>query len=154
MIKKTCALYDHATDLARQKLSWLPVLLGRISIGSIFILSGWGKLHSLEKVTGFFSELGIPFPEFNAQLVAFTEFSCGLLILLGLFTRLASIPLISTMIVAILTAKKSDIGGLGDLLGFDEFVYIVIFIWLLVDGAGKVSLDYALSKLRDSERKN
>lgn len=111
-------------------------------MGSIFILSGWGKLHNLPKVVEFFTELGIPFPGFNAGLVGVTEFGCGLLILIGLFTRLASIPLIATMAVAIITAKRSDIGGITDLLGFEEFVYIVIFLWLLVNGAGKISLDY------------
>lgn len=133
-------LYHRSVE-SLQKLDWLPLLLARISMGSIFILSGWGKLHNLEKVTGFFTELGIPFPAFNAGLVGLTEFGCGLLILLGLLTRLASIPLIVTMTVAIITAKRSDISSFTDVLGFEEFVYIVIFIWFILKGAGKISLD-------------
>lgn len=137
--------YNRAVE-SLQKLNWLPVLLARTSMGSIFILSGWGKLHNLEKVTEFFTELGIPFPGFNAGVVGLTEFGCGLLILLGLFTRLASIPLIVTMTVAIITAKRSDISGFTDVLGFEEFVYIVIFVWFIVSGAGKISLDNLLCR--------
>jgi len=135
-----CELYNRTTG-SLQKLSWLPLLLARISMGSIFILSGWGKLHNLPKVIEFFTELGIPFPELNARFVGLTEFGCGVLILLGLLTRLASVPLIATMAVAIITAKRSDIGGITDLLGFEEFVYIIFFIWFIVSGAGVVSLD-------------
>lgn len=138
-------LYNRAVEFL-QRLNWLPVLLARISMGSIFILSGWGKLHNLEKVTEFFTELGIPFPGFNAGLVGLTEFGCGLLILLGLFTRLASIPLIVTMTVAIITAKRSDVSSFTDVLGFEEFVYIVIFVWFIVSGAGKISLDNLLCR--------
>ena len=115
-------------------------------MASIFILSGWGKLNNLSKVTEFFTELGIPFPGINAGLVGLTEFGCGLLILFGLFTRLASIPLIVTMTMAIITAKRSDISSFTDVLGFEEFVYIVIFTWFLVQGAGKISLDNFLCR--------
>lgn len=143
-MSQVCGLYNRAIGFL-QKLNWLPVLLARISMGSIFILSGWGKLHNLPKVTEFFTELGIPFPGFNAGLVGFTEFGCGILILIGLLTRLASIPLIVTMTVAILTAKRSDITSITDVLGFEEFVYIVIFIWFIVSGAGRISLDTFIS---------
>lgn len=137
--------YHHVIE-SIQKLNWLPALLARISLGSVFILSGWGKLHGLDNVMAFFTELGIPFPGFNAALVGTIEFGCGLLILLGLFTRVASIPLIVTMIVAILMAKRSEISSFTDVLGFEEFVYIVIFIWFVVNGAGKVSLDHILCR--------
>lgn len=142
--------YNRITKFL-QKLDWLPVLLARISMGSIFILSGWGKLHNLSNVVEFFTELGIPFPGFNAQLVAFTEFCCGSLILLGLLTRLASIPLIATMTVAIITAKRQEISGITDLLGVEEFVYIVFFLWFIINGAGKISLDSFISS-RGSKR--
>lgn len=141
MIKKLFQLYRLGVENI-QKLNWLPNLLARISLGSIFTLSGWGKLHHLDQVTGFFTQLGIPFPEFNAGFVGATEFGFGILILLGLLTRLAAIPLIITMTVAIATAKRPEIEGLTDVLGFEEFIYIVIFIWLMIQGAGKVSLDH------------
>ena len=131
-----------------EKANWLPLLLTRFSIGSIFIISGWGKLHNIPKVAAFFTDLGLPMAEFNAQLVAVTEFGCGTLILLGLLTRLASIPLTITMIVAILTAKISDINNIFDLVAMDEFLYIVFFAFLIVNGAGRLSIDAAISYWR------
>ncbi|HUP57698.1 MAG TPA: DoxX family membrane protein, partial [Bdellovibrionota bacterium] len=45
------------------RLQWLPPLLARIAVGSVFLRTGWGKLHNLDKITAFFRELGIPNPE-------------------------------------------------------------------------------------------
>ena len=122
-------------------LRWLPPTLTRLVIGWVFLQSGWGKLHSLEKVTAFFTQLGIPAPEFQAKLVACTELVCGALILVGLATRIATIPLMITMAVALMTALKSDIHGLSDLFGVSEFLYIALLAWLGVYGAGPLSLD-------------
>lgn len=145
-MKKLCCLYDQAIGVTL-KLNWLPPLLARISIGSIFIIAGWGKIHNIQKVIGYFTDLGIPLPELHANLVAYTELTCGSLIIIGLLTRLVSIPLMITMIVAILTAKRSEIGGATDLLGLDEFIYIIFFIWLIIGGAGKISVDALLRKV-------
>ena len=123
------------------KLSWLPPLLARITIGFIFIQSGWGKLHHLDKVVGFFTELGIPAPQIQAPFVACVEFLGGILVLVGFFTRFASIPLIGTMVVAILTAKRADITDISDLFAMAEYLYIVLLTWLVIKGAGAVSLD-------------
>src|SRR3954463_1108927 len=100
------------------RVAFLGPALARLTLGVVFIGTGWGKLHSLDKVTGFFTELGIPAPGFNAVLAATAEFVCGSLLLIGLLSRLAAIPLIVTMIVAILTAKRADLHGISDLLGF------------------------------------
>ena len=126
---------------AADRLSWLPPTLARVAVGVVFIGTGWGKLHNLDKITGFFTELGIPAPAFNAVLVSSAELVCGALILVGLLTRLASLPLIVVMSVAILTAKRGEIGGLSDLLGFVETLYIVLLAWLATAGAGPLSLD-------------
>ena len=122
-------------------LRWLPPTLTRLVIGWVFLQSGWGKLHSQEKVVAFFTQLGIPAPEFQAKLVACTELVCGALILVGLATRIATIPLMITMAVALMTALKSDIHGLSDLFGVSEFLYIALLAWLGVYGAGPLSLD-------------
>jgi putative oxidoreductase len=128
------------------KLDWVGPLLARIAVGVVFMGTGWGKLHSLGDVTKFFTDLGLPAPHFQAALVATTEFVGGTLILLGLATRFAAAPLAFTMIVAILTAKRGDIDGLSSLLGFEEFLYLVIFTWLLLAGAGRASLDHLITK--------
>src|SRR4051794_19503935 len=82
------------------RLAFLPPLLTRLALGLIFARSGWGKLHNLERVTKFFSSLGIPAPGANAAFVGTVELVCGALLIAGLFTRFASLLLIPTMIVA------------------------------------------------------
>ena len=136
------------------RLSFLGPTLARLTLGVVFVTSGWGKLQSLEKVTEFFTELGIPAPGFNAVLASSAELVCGALLLIGLLSRLASIPLIVTMIVAILTAKRDALHGVADLLGFEEWTYIVLAIWIAVAGPGPVSLDRLLQDfLRRSSRR-
>jgi putative oxidoreductase len=141
-MKKICNQLLNVTA----KLGWLPPLLGRITVGVIFAQSGWGKLHNLPKVIDFFIQLGIPAPHIQAPFVATVELVCGLMVLFGIFTRLASIPLICTMIVAILTAKMSDISNFTDVFGLMEFGFIVILVWLVIDGPGCVSVDSKLKK--------
>jgi putative oxidoreductase len=125
---------------------WLPGLISRLTIGYIFIQSGWGKLHHLDKVVAFFTSLGIPAPQLQAPFVASVELGCGTLVLIGLLTRLAAIPLIATMIVAILTARLKDVTDLGDFFSLSEYLFIVLLVWLIVKGAGAVSLDWLLVK--------
>ncbi len=128
-------------DQLERRLAWLPPAVARVTIGWIFLQSGWGKLHNLEQVTTFFASLGIPAPELQAPFVATIEFACGGLLLLGLATRVAALPLIGVMIVALLTALADQISELSDLFGLAEFCYIVILVWLAVQGAGLLSLD-------------
>src|SRR3954468_22332370 len=81
-----------------------PLLLVlRLYWGWSFFQTGKGKLGDLSGPTQFFTDLGIPFPSFNAVLVGCTETVCGLLLLVGLASRLAAFPLIVTLIVAYLT---------------------------------------------------
>jgi putative oxidoreductase len=128
------------------KVSWLAPALLRLTLGVVFIGTGWGKLHSLDKVTDFFTDLHLPAPHFQAVLVASTELFCGILILIGLLTRLAAIPLAITMIVAILTAKREQLDGVSALLGFEEWSYLVMYLALIFAGPGKLSLDHLLSR--------
>ena len=78
-----------------------PLLLGiRLYWGWQFFLSGKGKLGNLDQTAEFFSELGLPAPKFQAFLAGSTECFGGLLLLIGLGSRLISVPLMFTMIVA------------------------------------------------------
>ncbi len=126
--------------------AWLPPLIARIVVGWVFVESGWGKLHHLDKVAAFFADLGLPAPGFQAHLVATTEFAGGLLLIGGLFTRLASVPLSVIMIVAIATAKRDELHGFSDLIGFSEFLYLILLIWLIVSGPGLLALDALLAR--------
>ena len=137
-----------SADKLTGKLTFLGPTLARLTVGLVFIGTGWGKLHSLGDVTDFFASLHIPAPGFNARLAASTEFFGGILVLVGLGTRLAALPLAFTMVVAIMTAKRADINGLTALVGFEEWSYLVFFIWLAVAGAGSLSLDNLVTRWR------
>jgi putative oxidoreductase len=130
------------------RVAFLGPTLARLTVGVVFMGTGWGKLHSIPDVTSFFTDLGIPAPGFNARLTASTEFFGGLLVLLGLGTRLVALPLAFTMVVAILTAKRPNIDGLSALLGFEEWSYLVMFVWIALAGAGPLSLDALLARRR------
>jgi len=133
-------------------LDWLALLLGRLAVGLLFVSTGWGKVHNLDKLVAFFEKLRIPAPGFQAPLVAWTELLCGSALVLGLFTRFAAIPLAVTMVVAILTAKLSDIHGIFDLVGADEFTYLVVLLMLAILGPGRASLDHLIAKRLDAVR--
>lgn len=132
----------------REKVPFVGPALARLTVGAVFIGTGWGKLHTLPAVTEYFASLHIPAPGFNARLAAGTEFVGGLLVLLGLFSRLAVLPMAFTMVIAILTAKRPDIDGLTSLLGFEEWSYLVFFIWIALAGPGALSLDALIARLR------
>lgn len=125
--------------------SWVA-LTTRIGVGWVFIEAGWGKFHRIPSVIEYFRELGIPAPELQAPFVAFTELSCGLLFLVGLGSRLVSIPLAATMVVATLTAKREEIGTVSDLFGLSEVLYILLFLGILVKGPGVFSVDHVIRK--------
>ncbi len=104
-------------------------------------MSGWLKLHDRPGVVQYFTQLRIPVPAFNAALVTWSELVCGTLLLVGLLSRLATIPVLVTMTVALLTAKLRDVHGLSDLFYQVEFTYICMLIVVLVLGPGSVSVD-------------
>jgi putative oxidoreductase len=126
------------------KLDWVGPLVARITLGTLFVSTGWGKVNSLEKVTAFFMELGIPLPGFHAHLVSFVELVGGALILIGLGSRLAATPLGFSMLVAIVTAQREQVHSLPDLFGLVEWTYLALLLWVALSGPGKLSLDHAL----------
>ena len=126
--------------------NWLPPLFARIVVGWVFLWSGWEKLNNLPKMIENFTEWGIPFPHVLTPFVSGVEFFGGLLLLLGLFTRIAAVPLVIVMIVAISSAKWANVDSLETLLGFEEVSYMALFGWLAVAGPGPVSLDYLLGR--------
>lgn len=127
-------------------LSWLAPLFARITVGWVFLLSGWGKLHNLPVVTSNFVGWNIPLPQVLAPFVSGVEFFGGLFLLLGLLTRISAGALGITMIVAIKSAKWADVDSLETLLGFDEFEYLALFLWLAIAGAGSLSVDHWLER--------
>ena len=136
------------------KLRDVPLLLLRVHLGLLFFGTGKGKVHSIDKVTGFFASLHIPAPHFNAVLVAYTELIGGSLLVLGLATRLSAGALATTMLVALATAIIPGIGPdlqqsgesgasawLFALNGKDEVTYLLILVAIVVLGPGRIALD-------------
>jgi putative oxidoreductase len=145
MQDRLLALQARALDGLR-RLAWLPPLVTRVAVGWVFVESGWGKLHDLQKVIDFFRELGIPYPELQAPFAAGTELACGTLLLLGLATRLVCLPLAVLMTVAIATALWPDLDGASDLYFKGEFLFLVLFSWIGVHGPGPLALDAILMR--------
>jgi len=138
--------------VAAAALAFLPPLVTRLVMGQAFFLTGRGKLQNPEGVIGFFTSLGIPFPELNAAFVSRLEFYGGIALVLGLLTRLAAAGLASTMVVALMTADRESLlealrmsgdTGLTDVV---PFVYLLFLAWLIIYGPGPVSLDALLAR--------
>ena len=129
-----------------ETLSGLAPLLIRITVGVVFLRTGWGKLSDLPQVTEYFASLGIPMPGINAAVAASVEFFGGILILVGLGARLVALPMAFTMVVAIITAKREEIQGVLSILGFDECAYLVMFVTIVLIGAGPFSLDALIAR--------
>ena len=149
-MQRVVVLWSSLERLAERigaALFWLPPTVARFSVGLIFFQSGWGKLHNLAKVTDYFTELGLPAPAFQATVVSATEFVCGSLLLVGLATRFAAVPLMVTMTVALRTALWSQLDSLGSLFGLAEYLYIALLLFLATSGGGPLSLDWLIGRL-------
>lgn len=128
-----------------------PLLLAiRLFWGGSFVVTGLGKFEHLAKVVDFFRSLGIPLPFLSATLTASIEMICGACLLLGLASRLITIPLILTMITAILTSEKAALTHiLSDPQRFihtDPFSFLFASLIIFVFGPGSVSIDRWLWK--------
>jgi len=128
------------------------LLIVRLYWGWSFVQTGWGKLQDLSKPTEFFTSLHIPFPAFNAVLASSTEFLGGILILVGLASRLAAIPLTIVMIVAYLTTEGEALHALfvdhdpDKFLAATPFQFLFAVLLVLFFGPGFFSIDHFLMK--------
>jgi len=124
--------------------AWAGPLIMRLIVGYTFMLTGWGKLTNLPQVTENFIEWGIPFPNILTPFVSAVECFGGVMLILGLFTRIPAAMLAVVMLVAIKSAKWGDVDSLETLLGFEETTYFAAFLWLAIAGPGAASLDRLL----------
>lgn len=127
-------------------LQWLAPLVARLIVGEVFMTAGWGKLQNLDAMIQNFTSWGIPFPQLLTPFTSGAEFVCGILLMLGLFTRISAGILGVIMIVAIKSVLWADVDSLDTLLGFSETAYLAIFLWLSIAGAGKISIDHWLTR--------
>jgi putative oxidoreductase len=131
-----------STDCTDTAFSFSTLLL-RVGAGSLIMI-----VHGLDKLMHF-ARIAPKFPDpfhightTSLALVVFAEFFCAAFVILGLFTRLACIPLVIAMAVALFSANKGDFFGRGELAG----LFLVCFLTLLFTGPGKVSLDRFVGK--------
>jgi len=122
------------------------VILVRFVVGAVFLSEGIQKfLFPNELGVGRFIKIGIPSPEFTAPFVGVVEIVCGLLIIFGVLTRLAAVPLIIDILVAIATTKIPMIAknGFWAMAHEARVDYAMLFgaIFLLIVGGGAWSID-------------
>jgi uncharacterized membrane protein YphA (DoxX/SURF4 family) len=145
--------------LKRTTLTNAPgwVILIRLAVGAVFLTEGIQKFLFPDALgVGRFTKIGIPAPEIMAPFVGVIEIGCGALLILGLLTRLAAIPLIVDMLVAIATTKipiliKSGVWAMAHEARTDYTMLLACLFFLIV-GAGRWSVDAHLAGVADPPR--
>ena len=122
------------------------LLLVRILVGWVFVSEGIQKfVFPAQLGVGRFEKIGIPSPHFMAPFVGSVEIVCGSLLLIGLFTRVAVVPLLGVILVAIATTKLPMVAktGMWSMLheARADFSMLLGLVFLLITGAGTLSLD-------------
>ena len=128
-----------------------PLLFAiRLYWGWQFATDGWGKLHHLARVGAFFAQLNLPAPHATALFVSIIEFIGGILLAIGLGTRVVSLVLFINMTVAFWTAEKDAFLGVlsspDKFQGADAYNYWFAALLILVLGPGWIALDTLIRK--------
>ena len=122
------------------------------NIGYQFFQGGLGKLTNIPNIAAYFQTLGIPFAEANAYLVGSVEAVGGLFLMLGLASRLVSIPLIITMCTAYATAHREALVNVfhdpDTFISQGPFNFLLMCLLVFAFGPGKFSLDALIKRLR------
>src|SRR5437764_14357586 len=152
MAAKLDRWYDLATTLIFERLRSPLLLALRLIFGWGLFQTGKGKLEHIDRFTEFLTNLHIPMPAVNAHFVASLECVGGLLLLLGLASRLICIPLVINFIVAYLTADIESVKGIfKDQDAFTNaapFLYLLVSLIVLAFGPGLFSLDALIARFR------
>jgi putative oxidoreductase len=131
-----------STRVSENALAFALLVL-RVGAGSLILVKhGFDKLTHFSRYASQFMNFAHLGSTTSLALVVFAEFFCAAFIILGLFTRLACIPLFIAMSVALFSAMGGDFFGKGEAAG----LYLVAFFVLLIIGPGKVSLDRLIAK--------
>jgi putative oxidoreductase len=138
-------LVEWPRNVARH-LEWLGPLVARVVTGWVFLWTGWAKLTHLPLVTENFAGWGLPAPAILAPLASGIEFFGGLLLIVGLLTRISAGALGVVMIVAVASVQWPEVDSFLTLFGLEEIMYLTLFLWLAIAGAGRVSIDYYLER--------
>jgi uncharacterized membrane protein YphA (DoxX/SURF4 family) len=131
----------------------------RLMVGAVFLSEGIQKFLFPDVLgAGRFAKIGLPSPEFLGGFVGTFEIICGSLLLLGLFTRIASIPLIIIMLVAIGTTKADVLAkeGFWEMLhgSRTDWAMLLGSVFLFIKGAGSFSLDKSIQSKENIDSSN
>ena len=141
MFLRIHALLSKIGELLRSPL----LLVIRLYWGWQFFVDGKGKLQNLDRVASYFASLNIPLPKVNVVLAASIQCVFGLLLLAGLFSRFASLALISVMAVAYATAEKAALQSIfsdpDKFVSATPFLFMFAAVIVFVFGPGRISLD-------------
>jgi uncharacterized membrane protein YphA (DoxX/SURF4 family) len=124
----------------------------RLAVGLIFLTQGVLKYIDPNMGVNRFSRIGFPYPYFTAHLVGTFEMICGALVLLGLLTRIAAIPLVIIICTAIVTTKIPELSRPHQGFWFmfsdarADFAMLMSLLFLIRTGAGRWSVDAVLDK--------
>lgn len=125
------------------------LLLVRLYWGWQFAQTGWGKLHNVPRITQFFTSLGIPAPGLNAHFISGLEFFGGLLLIVGLASRLTSLLLAGNMLVAYLLADRQALFSVfsdpGKFYNADPYTFLFASVLVLIFGPGRFAIDALLA---------
>jgi putative oxidoreductase len=126
------------------------LLAVRLYWGFQFAQTGWGKLHNLPKITGFFASLNIPAPRFAAPAVSLLEFIGGILLMLGLFSRPIAFLLACNMFVAYWTADHEALTSVfsdpGKFYIADPYTFLFASLMVVIFGAGFFAADTLIAE--------
>ena len=141
------SLFERITEPGAPAAS----ILIRLAVGCVFLSEGIQKfLYPAEIGAGRFAKIGLPSPEFLGPFVGTFEIICGTLVLVGLFTRIAVVPLIIIMLTAISSTKIPILFDKGFWSMAHEartdFSMLLCSVFLLIVGAGRYSIDSRLNR--------
>jgi putative oxidoreductase len=127
------------------------LLFVRLYWGIQLMQSGWGKLHNLDKVTDFFTSLGLPAPGFTATAISSLELFGGFLLAIGLFSRLISLVLTINMLMAYITADKEALHSIfsdpDKFTAAAPYVFLIASLIVFLFGPGCFSVDWLAGRL-------
>jgi putative oxidoreductase len=153
-MKSATILVQKLNDWSVNSLSNLQspfLLVVRLYWGWQISQNGWAKLHSIPRVTDFFASLGLPAPGPTAIFVSSTELVVGILLAVGLLSRIAAFALTIDMIVAYITADRvallSFFSDPGKFYNADPYTFLFAALLILIFGPGKLSVDTLVERL-------
>jgi putative oxidoreductase len=126
------------------------LLIVRLYWGIQMSQTGWGKLHTLDRVGRFFTSLGIPAPDANAVFISVLEFVGGILFALGLGSRFIALLFAGDMLVALYTADREALFSIfsnpDKFYAASPYTFLIAALIVLIFGPGKYSIDAMLAK--------